>query len=213
MQQMVSLDLGTMTVWLGMSKAQLLASCVKSGYRPISSDDPEELYVADQVGEITRQVFAVRFLNGKLSYANRTWLTKSGSVDDAVIGAFATFNGKTGCSIAHAFENGPDRHIERVVVTCGSRSVLVSKGEALGMNETEVLEEIGQAEKGLHSNTQRPTAAPTPQMVVPAAIEYCADSMTQELCRRGKYICKEGADWHDMPSYRESLQWCRENSK
>jgi hypothetical protein len=48
----------------------------------------------------------------------------------------------------------------------------------------------------------------------PPAIEYCADSMTNAFCTgNSKYKCKEGADWHDTQAYRDSLQWCRDNSR
>jgi hypothetical protein len=56
-----------------------------------------------------------------------------------------------------------------------------------------------------------PSAADTD--AIPATIEYCADSMTQQMCKSGRYTCKEGTNWHDTPAYEESLRWCREHSK
>lgn len=68
--------------------------------------------------------------------------------------------------------------------------------------------------RALHSADLRDTDQQAPQGTVPAAIEYCADTMTQAFCTsHSKYKCKEGADWHDTQAYRDSLQWCRKNSR
>ena len=67
--------------------------------------------------------------------------------------------------------------------------------------------------QALAENNLVTTSETSVQIRTPATIEYCADSMTKDLCTRARYNCKQGKDWHDTPAYRESLLWCRQHSK
>jgi hypothetical protein len=96
----VSMDLGSVTVWLGMSKAELTSTAKASGYnvgdRP--GLDNEMMMWRENNGQITQMYLLAFTKTGLLKYASRTWPDDNVNPYEAVLGALETIDGQTAIS-------------------------------------------------------------------------------------------------------------------
>ncbi len=137
----VSLEIGAVTVWLGMSKEQALKKFADVGQEVVDTGDG----VLVKVGGDSHDL---RFKNGRLVYADREWYTgDKPDESDAVLGALRALaekseeNGK--CSVIYSPLSQPNWSAERVFVWCGNRSVLIIKSKYQDRRSLGVTERIG----------------------------------------------------------------------
>lgn len=138
----VELDLGAVTVWLGMPQQEAFSKFATAGYKvqaASSSDDPTWVLNGDHAYE-------VRFSSGRLSFADRSWAGKNVDSIEAVIGALGTLAQHSGspCDVSHDPIVQPGNSSDRVFVSCGKRSVLIMKGKFNGHEIVDVYERIGE---------------------------------------------------------------------
>lgn len=138
-----TLDLGTVTVSLGMARQHALRLLSEAGYKVLDSTSATSVEVADPT---FKHVYTVQFTGQRLTYADRSWLSENIDGLDAAIKALGALaqKGPTSCSISYAPITEPDTATDRVFVKCGQRGVLMFKGKLAGIdNMHEVSEFIG----------------------------------------------------------------------
>lgn len=138
--QRVTLELGNVTVWLGMPKVDVLSACAAAGYTAIENKDDGSINILTGTTKAGR-LYSVRFTAGRVSYAGRSWSSNGKDELDAVLGALATLDGKN-CTVSHEPTNEPDTQLNRVLIVCGSRSVLIVTGKISGIAVADVFERI-----------------------------------------------------------------------
>lgn len=146
----VSIDLGQVTVWLGMSQEDALAQFRGAGYKVLGDSATAGASVQDG-----NHVYSVWFKGGKVICAEREWYSSGRDEMDAVLGALAAMasHGGSSCSVMHDTSKEPDHSAERILIECGRRSVLLMKGKidvtkeldpSQQMKLVDVFERIGQ---------------------------------------------------------------------
>ncbi len=138
-----TLELGTVTVSLGMAKQQVLRLFSEASYKVMESTATSSATVIDGA---LKHVYTVQFTGSRLTYADRSWTSTDGEGLDAAIKALGALaqKGAASCSVAHAPVSEPDTTLDRVFVKCGQRGVLMIRGKASGIGDTyDVSEFIG----------------------------------------------------------------------
>ena len=140
----VSLELGSVTVWLGMSQTDALLQFQSAGYKVTAGGTTSRASVQDG-----NRVYSIWFKGGKVVCAEREWYSPGRDEMDAVLSALAAIasHGANSCSIMHDTINEPDQSAVRVLIDCGGRSVYLAKGKITPPTEVQyvsVLERIGQ---------------------------------------------------------------------
>ncbi len=143
----VELELGSVTVWLGMSKALAEKQLTEAGYRVVEGAGTDWMIWED--GTEKGRWYSVQFRAGKLSYADRQWWLKGQDPFEAVLAALSALSEKARipCFIMNVPLNKPDQQGDRIVIQCGQRSVLLmlaSFGPSFPKDRA-VLERIGRA--------------------------------------------------------------------
>jgi hypothetical protein len=138
-QSEVSLKLGGVTVWLGMSKQEAVKRFSESSYKVIEAKDL--MPVVDQAGNA---VGLVTFTSGHLSYAERSWGTCEENCLDSVLAALASIaaDGIKRCTLERDTILEPATKTDRVFIICGQRGVLMLKGKIGGQGVADVDEFI-----------------------------------------------------------------------
>jgi hypothetical protein len=139
-----SMELGSVTVWLGMPKQEVVRRCASAGYSA-PDETNGRIFDTDDLKKVTAdsKVFIVKFKNGRLSFASRDWYSSKASEFGAVIGALEQFKDtRAGCSVVHDQDKSPDAEFERVFITCGLRTVLIKVGKVYGESFADVWEQI-----------------------------------------------------------------------
>ena len=139
-KEITSLDLGSVTVWLGMTKQEAMKKLSAAG------DTPKEL--GDKIGvETGTGTHILWFKNDRLVFTDLEWYRdRTGDGIDAVLGALGALAQKNDghpCAVLHAPLSDPNLSVDRVFVKCGERSVLISKGKLEGKLLVDVSERIG----------------------------------------------------------------------
>jgi hypothetical protein len=137
-----SLELGSVDVWLGMPKQEVLAKFASAGFKVINTTEVGLMVLDDD-----KQTYNVDFRGGRLSFASRSWNGKNTDNITAVIEALAAISGRNGsfCRVYREPSSSPSTSLNRIFVTCGQRSVVVGKGKINGINVEIVEERIGDA--------------------------------------------------------------------
>lgn len=140
-RQRVSLEVGSVNVWLGMTKEEATKRFSDVGYQVTRAGDK----LLMRRGSSDAQI--LWFKDGRLAFANQAWNTTDKTDElDAVLGALGSLAEKVEnqpCSVIHAPLSSPDSSSNRVFISCGERSVLISKGTIMGSPFVEVSERIG----------------------------------------------------------------------
>lgn len=139
--EQVSLQIRTTTVWLGMPKDEVMKRFADAGAEIIDQNNAV-------IAKFSDDVRTLLFKNGLLSFADVVWPTESGSEGEAVLGALSALTenaNKRPCIVDHNPLSYPTESINRIFVTCGPRSVLISQGTIQGNPFFEVSERIGEA--------------------------------------------------------------------
>ena len=141
----VSLELGTVTVWLGMDKAAVKQQVEANGMI-LDQSNPTNVIVVDAHNS---RIFTLQFEHDKLVYADRNWLRDESKALPSVMDALAALidKGATNCTIAHAPMTSPDSKMNRVFINCGQRGILLTYGSTtlVGQSYTDnaISERIG----------------------------------------------------------------------
>jgi hypothetical protein len=135
----ISMSIGSVTIWLGMPKAEALLAFESAGLT--TAGDAGGLYAVVGSGA-TGSAF---FTNGKLTYADREWLSKDHNDVDAILGAFEALSSHSAasCKIQHTPMSEPDQKANRIFVDCGERGILIMSGSYQGTSVRSVTERIG----------------------------------------------------------------------
>jgi hypothetical protein len=143
----ISLELGSVTVWLGMDKSVAKQQIEAAEMVFDSSASNGQVHAVDTQG---KHLFTLLFENGKLVYADRNWLRDDGSnALPSVMDALASLvdQGATNCKIVHAPISTPDSKLNRVFIDCGERGILLTYGSGtfagLTLTDNAVHERIG----------------------------------------------------------------------
>ena len=90
-----SLDLGLVTVWLGEPRSDVEAAFKKPGYLfdHALSEDPNEVVVLAGSGDAARD-YRVKYRQGRLSFADRSWSSGTNDHVGAVMGALETLQSR-----------------------------------------------------------------------------------------------------------------------
>jgi hypothetical protein len=147
-QNRVSLDLGPVTVWLGMPKTEFLSVAKEAGYKTTDfgvKEGAKENDVVMSSGEkITGTYYSLRFNKaGLLTYADRRWPDDDKSPYEAVMGALNTVDGQK-CTVSRQPLSEPNYNLDRIFLFCDkSRSILLTYGRVHGFDASgEVSERI-----------------------------------------------------------------------
>jgi|NGEPerStandDraft_6_1074524.scaffolds.fasta_scaffold99585_2 hypothetical protein len=142
----ITLDLGHVTVWLGMPEQETRKRFSSAGYKVI--DAPLTVAPLTVVTDGV-DAYLVRFKQGRLIYASRGWYnSKQGDELDAILGALGALADKAknaDCTVAHDSTKNPDTSYDRIFVWCGDRSVRIGKGKIGGKEVLDIAENIGEA--------------------------------------------------------------------
>jgi hypothetical protein len=122
----VSLNLGSVTVWLGMPQSEVLLQFQSAGYRVTGEGNTRTVAIGDSPAMIG-------FQDGRLKYATMEWYTYTPGQDemDVVIRALTDLasHGGAPCSIVPDRMNTPDGSANMIFVDCGEWSLMFVKGE------------------------------------------------------------------------------------
>jgi hypothetical protein len=137
----VSLELGSITVWLGMPRQEVINKCASAGFKSIEAPNGIRFVSGDTM-------YTVEFKDDRLTYADREWYFANGELDAfqstiAALGAIADDNSSLTCTISHQPLNTPEMQINRVFIVCGNRSYLLIDGTMNGKKIHGVTERIG----------------------------------------------------------------------
>jgi hypothetical protein len=152
-QNRVSLDVGSVTVWLGMPKSDAMKKFSEAGFKVVDSGDGLMVSSPGNVHFLT-------FRHNSLIFANRDWYV-SGSTDEAqaVMGALSALAAKTktnACTVSHDPISEPGISVDRIFISCGQtfrtdgtlvveRSVMISVSGFGGKRTVGVVESIGES--------------------------------------------------------------------
>jgi hypothetical protein len=131
----VSLSLGGANVSIGMSRAEVRSRIAKAHLEVIADVDDGMILKQGYVG------FTLTFKADRLTFASRSWNTKDDMLR-AVMDALTAINTDeaTTCQIQRSPIAEPTHSADRLFISCGERSVMLSKIR-LGGKEIEMVEE------------------------------------------------------------------------
>ncbi len=125
-QAKVSLDLGSVTVWLGMPRQELINKCAGAGFKQMFADDDGILFTDG------KRNYNTQFKDGRLAYADLDWYSSKGELDafQTTMAALASMVDShrdliPACAITHEPLNKPDYQVDRIFISCGKRSFLL----------------------------------------------------------------------------------------
>jgi hypothetical protein len=136
-QSKVSLEVGTVTVWLGMPQSQAILDLQKAGYKVFGQGDTRTVSIGNSPAMIG-------FKNGRLAYATREWYSPGEDEMVAVVNALTALASYSvaPCSLNHQDMNNPDGTASIVFLNCGERSLMFTKGEAQTREGREAVIEV-----------------------------------------------------------------------
>jgi hypothetical protein len=122
----ISLDIGVVSVWLGMPKDQALKKFSEVGYKTSPLQKDGRMFV-----DTGTNASLVIFNSDRLVFADVGWYQSGRTEADAVLGALGALADKKSkdeaCEVANVPLSRPDISGNRVLVSCGPRSVLIGK--------------------------------------------------------------------------------------
>jgi hypothetical protein len=153
-EQLPSLKIGQVTVWLGMPKSALQGKFPDAQIFKLSQhlgvqDDAIWMIGTDPLHEVG----SVEFTDGGVvKFASRSWLVRGSDAVEALLGAIDSFTqeGLSTCVISHYTDSNPSLRSEGARIQCGARRLHVyrAKSEASkklpGGYEETIAEEIGE---------------------------------------------------------------------
>jgi len=139
-----SLELDSVTVWLGMAKKDLLKKLSDKSFY-VTEPQPDS-FIA--LSESKNHVYSIRFRDGVLIYADREWYTKGSEIEDAILNGLSALSDSSGanapCAVIHSPLSEPDFSGDRIFIKCGQRNLLIGKFKIQGTVSMSVSESIGE---------------------------------------------------------------------
>ena len=126
--QKVGMEIGSVSVWLGMSKSEVVRRVSDAGYKS-QVDDSNVIIVGSNKSQ-SGVLGTTSFRSGMLIFASRSWFQSGSNLMAAVIGALSALasQGSDRCSISSWPVKKPDFTSDNVGIYCGKRSVILNKG-------------------------------------------------------------------------------------
>ena len=141
----ISLQLGSVNVWLGMPESDALSEFKRAGYQVVNKSDASQVLVKDGSA-----LYSVNFKGDSVVYADREWLLNQKNQISAVVGALGALvpRGSQPCVVTNARVSNPSLQSDRIVIRCGPKAVLIMKGKEPSTDSvlTDVYEFIGPLE-------------------------------------------------------------------
>src|SRR5260370_10284238 len=133
------LDIGAITVSLGMNQDDAFQRLSGAGYKP-EKQDPETWLI--KAGGTSAQI---SFREGRLVYASREWLTGHTGELEAVTAALGSLSGggPASCELSHHPFSAPSTNVQWTSLSCGERTLRVGVVRADGDQVRAVTESIG----------------------------------------------------------------------
>jgi hypothetical protein len=140
----VTIELGSVTVWLGMSQSEAMKRFHEAGYL---ANEPEPGKVTIILDTSQKYVYTVKFVDGSVVSAGREWPLSGTDELTSIIGALSSLADHEGysCSVRHFVQNSPELAAERISIKCGKRTVLLSQGKVGSSRFVAATESIGEA--------------------------------------------------------------------
>jgi hypothetical protein len=87
----------------------------------------------------------LQFTNGRLSFADRYWVTYDNDIAEALFGAVNSFNqeGFSTCAVTADTKTEPGRTFHRVWIRCGEKSILLVRDSFGEKSYNQVYEQLG----------------------------------------------------------------------
>lgn len=140
-QNEVTLELGSVTVWLGMPRQEAVKQLSKASYTLLNSRSED--FLIPVVDGSRNAVGLVRFTSDRLSYASRSWGTCERDCLETVLTVLGQVAKTPGvCSVENDPRASPDLTVNRILVKCGQHGILMLKGKYLGKETADVEEFI-----------------------------------------------------------------------
>ena len=114
------------------------------------SRGPGSVWIVQQNGSV------IQFENGKLVFATRAWSNENNDIVDALFGAVSYFNNEGGKICSVFADNYPDSTLsnekvritgQRVRISCGDKSIVISKDTINGQTFSSVTEALGKRKR------------------------------------------------------------------
>jgi hypothetical protein len=146
----VTLEVGGATVWLGMSRQEVVSRYSSAGFKQLPAGEKDAILFVEQSQFVTH---LTHFKNDRLTFADREWYVPNSDLDAfqstlAALGSLADTNQLSNCTIIHQPMTDPDMRTNRIFIVCGERSLLLSEmrtGKTVGYG---VRERIGELSLG-----------------------------------------------------------------
>jgi hypothetical protein len=125
----VSMELGVVTVSLGMTKQEVLKRFSSSKYIVVPPSDSADLTMV--VDKDSKTSYALRFTGDRLQYADRSWATTYDDALNSTIKALEALADRGGedCTVSRAPVNKPEISADQIVIKCGMRGVRLMRGK------------------------------------------------------------------------------------
>ncbi len=89
---------------------------------------------------------SLQFTDGHLNFADRYWVTYDNDIVEALFGAVNSLNqeGFSACAVTAGTKASPDLTAQNIWITCGEKSVLVTRQTIGGKSHNMVYEQLGE---------------------------------------------------------------------
>ncbi len=136
-----SLQIGSIEMRFGMSKADVEKGASRMGLEKADADH----WFITSGGTNPALLGSVQFSGGRVTYADREWLTKGSDPVKAILGAVNSFakEGLRSCVISHELVPSPNATGEKAVIDCGAKRLLILKLKIDGQEVDYVTEQLG----------------------------------------------------------------------
>lgn len=126
----VGLDIGSVTIYLGMPRDEIIKKCASAGYKQFVVD--KDTIAFQDGGDFSP--YTVQFRNDQVVYADREWFLAKGDLDAfesaiAALGSLADNEKSPLCIISHVLVRKPDRSLDNIVLSCGQRTITLVRGK------------------------------------------------------------------------------------
>jgi hypothetical protein len=136
--QNTELEVAGIKLHLGMTKAEVIQKLAGKQFQKMNEDNW-------QVGPENSGGPLIQFTNGKLNFTERYWATPENDTGEALFGAVNSLNrdGFRSCEVTAGVNSSPDSTAHNVWISCGEKSVVVSRLTMYGKTYTMVYEQLG----------------------------------------------------------------------
>jgi hypothetical protein len=119
----ISLELGSVIVYLGMPEADLLKRCADAGLK-VTNTGVGEFAIVEQRSGANKAVYMATTRGGRVVWAMRSWSYANMEPHEVVMKALIAFS-KYGqnCAVTSSPQTNPESSSERIFISCGHRTL------------------------------------------------------------------------------------------